>query len=76
LLDNRGSYAANVSGLNVPTPMDVAALYTIAITLSGGPPPTFTASATPIVGKTQAADLGGAALTITSSGAKGPAGVW
>ena len=76
LLDRRGSYASTVAALNVPTPTDVAALYTIAIATTAGPPPTFSASATPIAGKTQAKDLGGVALTIDNTGAKGPSGAW
>ena len=73
LLDAR-SYASTVAALNMSTPPDVSAYYTIAITTAGGPPPSFTASATPIA--SQAGDLGGAALSIDNTGLKTPPGVW
>ena len=47
---------------------------TIAIAVTAGPPPGFTASATPI--GSQAGDLSGQALTISNTGAKGPSGAW
>jgi type IV pilus assembly protein PilE len=73
LLDQR-SFASAVSTLSVPTPANVTRYYTIAIAVAAGPPPSFTASATPI--GSQAADLSGQALTITNTGAKGPSGAW
>jgi type IV pilus assembly protein PilE len=73
LLDQR-SYAPDVSTLGVPTPASVTPYYTIAIAVSAGPPPGFTASATPT--GSQAGDLSGQALTITNTGTKGPSGAW
>jgi type IV pilus assembly protein PilE len=73
LLDQRG-YASDVTVLRVPTPTTVTAYYTIKIVVAAGPPPSFTASATPI--GSQAGDLSGAVLTITNTGAKGPSGAW
>ena len=74
LLDSRGSYASSLSALSVTTPSDVSARYTIAITVAAGPPPTFTAKATPT--GAQAKDLAGAALTINNTGSKTPSGSW
>jgi type IV pilus assembly protein PilE len=73
LLDQR-SYASTVSTLGVPTPASVTPYYTIAIVVAAGPPPSFTASATPI--GSQAGDLSGQPLTISNTGAKGPSGAW
>jgi type IV pilus assembly protein PilE len=73
LLDQR-SYASGVSTLGVAPPASVTPYYTIAIAVAAGPPPGFTASATPI--GSQAADLSGQQLTITNTGAKGPSGAW
>ena len=53
LVDARG-YAYSVAALNTTTPVDVSSYYTIAIAAAAGPPPTFTASATPIAGTAQA----------------------
>lgn len=46
LLDTR-SYAASVSALGMTTPASVASKYTITITASDGPPPTFSIRAAP-----------------------------
>jgi type IV pilus assembly protein PilE len=79
LMDNR-QYAANLSTLGITTPPEVSTYYTISacdasFTCSvAGTPPSFTVSATPIGG--QAADLGGATLTINNAGAKSPATAW
>lgn len=73
LLDRR-SYAADLTTLSVAMPVTVTQYYTVAITTSAGPPPSFTATATPI--GSQASDLSGQALTITNTGAKGPSGAW
>ena len=73
LFDSRG-YAADLATLNMTTPTDVAAAYTIAVAVAAGPPPTFTITATPK--GDQIKDLSGAALTVTNSGAKTPAGAW
>ncbi len=75
LLDQR-SFAANVSALNDSPPSNVSSYYTIAISTNAGPPPAFTAAATPIAGKLQAGDLSGQPLTITNTGVKGPSGAW
>jgi type IV pilus assembly protein PilE len=73
LLDSRG-YAPDLATLSMTTPSEVSQYYTISVTNSAGPPPTFTITATPT--GAQAADLGGAALTIDNSGAKTPSGAW
>jgi len=73
LLDQR-SYASSVTTLGTPAPASVTPYYTIAISVAAGPPPSFTASATPF--GSQAGDLSGQALTITNTGAKGPSGAW
>jgi type IV pilus assembly protein PilE len=72
LLDAR-SYAADLSTLNVTTPSDVSAYYTITITVGDGAPPSFTVTATPISGTAQASDP---TLTINSTGSKTPAEKW
>jgi type IV pilus assembly protein PilE len=72
LLDVR-SYAPNWTTLNTTIPVNVSNYYTIAIAAAAGPPPTFTASATPIAGTAQAGDV---TLTIDNTGAKTPAGTW
>jgi type IV pilus assembly protein PilE len=73
LLDQR-SYAPDEATLSLTTPASVAQFYTVTIGISAGPPPAFTASATPK--GSQAADLSGQPLTITNTGAKGPSGAW
>ena len=73
LLDQR-SYASSVSTLGMTTPSTVSPYYTIAVAVVAGPPPSFSASATPI--GSQAGDLSGQALTIRNTGAKGPSGAW
>lgn len=75
LLDAR-AYANSVATLSLTTPAEVSQYYTIAITAADGPPPTFTASATPIAGTSQASDLGGEALTIDNTGKKTPIDKW
>jgi len=73
LLDQR-AYATTEAALGLTTPSSVAPFYTIAVGTSAGPPPAFTASATPI--GSQVGDLSGQPLTITNTGAKGPSGAW
>jgi type IV pilus assembly protein PilE len=73
LFDSR-SYAPSLSALNMTTPTDVAADYTITIAANAGPPPSFLITAAPK--GTQLADLGGAALTINNVGAKTPVNAW
>ncbi len=72
LLDVR-AYAPDAATLNVTIPASVSAFYTIAIAATTGTPPTFTASATPIIGTPQAGDV---TLMIANTGAKTPSGVW
>ena len=72
LLDVRG-YAPNWATLNTTIPVNVSNYYTIAIVEAAGPPPTFTASATPLAGTAQAGDV---VLTIDNTGVKTPAGTW
>nr|WP_298144357.1 type IV pilin protein [uncultured Pseudomonas sp.] len=56
LIDTR-SYAGSVALLNASTPTSVARNYTITFTnISAGPPPTFTITAAPNAGTTQAGD--------------------
>jgi type IV pilus assembly protein PilE len=74
LLDNR-RYAADLTSteLNLTTPGDVDAFYTITCcgANTSASPPLFTASAAPKTGQT--ADLGGATLSIDQAGTKLPA---
>ncbi len=73
LLDAR-TYASTLAALNVTTPADVSTHYTVADpVITAGPPISFVISAVPITGKAQAGD---GTLSISSSGAKLPAGVW
>jgi type IV pilus assembly protein PilE len=72
LLDAR-AYAPDVATLNVVLPANVTSNYTVAIALTAGPPPTFTATATPVAGTPQAAD---GVLSIDQAGAKTPASKW
>ncbi|WP_272912521.1 type IV pilin protein [Tolumonas lignilytica] len=64
---NARSYAATVSAMNMTTPSEVSSYYTISIAATSGAPPTFTATATPITGTSQATD---GALSINNSGVK------
>ncbi|NHZ91696.1 prepilin-type N-terminal cleavage/methylation domain-containing protein [Massilia sp. CCM 8733] len=57
----------------VEVPPAVATRYTLSVTLTDGPPPGYTITATPKVGGTQANDV---VLTLTSSGAKTPNDKW
>ena len=72
LLDAR-SYAADLTTLNVTTPSSVSPYYTITIATAAGPPPTFTATATPKAGTSQASDV---TLSIDGAGVKQPTNVW
>lgn len=72
-VDNRG-YAASLSDLNgMTTPANVSRNYTITIDVTSGPPPTFTVTATPKPGTTQANDV---TLTINQAGTKTPPDKW
>jgi type IV pilus assembly protein PilE len=67
-----GANSAAVStNLNVTIPSSVTQFYSISVTSSSGPPPTFTATATPIAGTAQAGD---STLTIDQTGSK--TGTW
>lgn len=67
LLDNR-SYASEASVLGYSsTPSDVSSYYTVTISATNGPPPTFTVTATPTT--QQSSDSCGT-LTINSAGTK------
>lgn len=72
LLDKR-AYADSVSALGLTVPAEVSRYYTVSIALTPGPPPGFTATASPISGKTQQKD---GALAITNTGVKTPADKW
>lgn len=72
LVDNR-SYAPDLTTLTLTTPDKVSSLYTISITATSGPPPTFTATATPKAGTAQA---GEDTLTINQAGTKTPSDKW
>ena len=58
---------ADATALGLTPPGEFTRFYTISITPAAGPPPSFTATATPIAGKRQAAD---GWLAITETGAK------
>ena len=72
LLDSR-RYAPDLATLNVTTPPEVSAYYTVTCcgANTNAAPPLFTASAAP--NATQAPDLGGATLSIDNAGTKLPA---
>jgi len=72
LIDNR-SYADSVSTLSMSVPDSVSSYYTIAISISAGPPPGFTLTATPISTSRQRLD---GALTINQAGTKTPSDKW
>jgi type IV pilus assembly protein PilE len=72
LMDNR-AYATTATALNVPQPSDVTSFYTLSITVGTSTVPTFTATAAPIAGKSQASD---GELSISQNGTKLPAGKW
>ncbi len=65
-LDAR-SYASDLTTLSMTTPSDVSSYYTIAIATSSSAPPTFTVTATPVTGTSQASD---GALSINNTGTK------
>lgn len=67
------SYAASVTDLSLPPPGAVSAKYQVAITVLPGPPQTYTITATPITGSTQAQD---GALSIDQAGTRTPDGKW
>lgn len=71
-MDNR-AYASGVSALGITTPSDVASKYTIDTQPGTSTVPTFTATATPILGTSQ---YGDAVLTIDNAGTKTPSDKW
>ncbi|GGE74020.1 type IV pilin protein [Massilia psychrophila] len=72
LADSRG-YAATPTTLGMVPPAEVSARYTISIAVVDGPPPTYTITATPVAGTSQAAD---GVLSIDSAGTKLPTSTW
>lgn len=72
LLDAR-AYAGDVKTLNLAVPAKVDSTYAVNILPAVGPPPGFTAIATPRAGTPQAAD---GALSIDQAGTKTPADKW
>ena len=72
LLDAR-SYAPDIATLNMVIPSEVLPYYTITIATTAGPPPTFTATATPLAGTSQASDV---TLSIHNAGVKTPSNIW
>ena len=77
LLDNRAFLGGGASAVTtlIPSgvPQEVSAYYTMTITATAGPPPTFEVKAAPIAGTVMA---GEAAFTIDQDGTKLPAGKW
>lgn len=72
------SYLAAPNALSIPTlqlsaPSDVSSFYTMAVTTTDGPPPTFTITATPKAGTVQATDP---VLTLDNRGVKTPESYW
>lgn len=72
LLDNR-SYTDSLTTLGLSVPADVSGDYNVTLVIAAGPPPTVTATATPITGGRQVSD---GALTINNAGNKTPATKW
>lgn len=68
-------YTATVGGggLNLSTPSEVTGYYTTSVTLTPGPPPGYTITATPVAGSTQITD---GTLTLDNTGAKTPLTKW
>ena len=76
LLDNRsfiGGSSAVTTLIPVGVPAEVSAYYTVTITATGGPPPTFEVKATPKTGTVLAGET---PFTIDQDGTKLPAGKW
>ncbi|MCG2584057.1 type IV pilin protein [Massilia sp. TS11] len=72
LMDAR-AYTSTLATLHVTAPPKLGENYTVSITTSDGPPPTFTITATPVSGSRQAND---GALSIDQAGTKTPAANW
>lgn len=77
LLDNRSFLGGGASAVTtlIPSgiPAEVSAYYTMTITATVGPPPTFEVKATPITGTVMA---GESPFTLDQDGTKLPAGKW
>jgi type IV pilus assembly protein PilE len=76
LLDNRsfvGGTSAVATLLPSGVPVEVSAYYTLTITVTAGPPPTFEVKATPKTGTVLA---GESPFTVDQDGTKLPAGKW
>lgn len=71
LLDVR-AYTATLSDLGVTLPPEIAPNYTIVVAV-GTAPPSFTITATPVTGTSQASDGN---LTLDATGTKLPIGKW
>ena len=71
LIDSR-SYAATVAALGMSAPPEVDNHYVVTIGTAASPP-AFTVTATPKASSPQAND---GTLTLSDTGAKGPAGKW
>ena len=71
LLDAR-AYTTSLSTLGATVPNEVSSNYTVAVTV-GATPPSFTITATPKSGSTQAGDE---SLTLTDTGTKSPSSKW
>ncbi|MBC7756782.1 MAG: prepilin-type N-terminal cleavage/methylation domain-containing protein [Bdellovibrio sp.] len=71
LLDAR-AYTTSLSTLGATIPNEVSANYTVAVTV-GATTPSFTITATPVSGSTQAGDEN---LTLTDTGIKSPSSKW
>ena len=77
LLDNRSFLGGGASAVTtlIPSgvPPEVSAYYTMTITATAGPPPTFEVKATPKAGTVMAGET---PFTIDQDGTKLPAGKW
>ena len=76
LLDNRafiGGSSAVTTLIPVGVPTEVSNFYTVTITATVGPPPTFEVKATPKTGTVLAGET---PFTIDQDGTKLPAGKW
>jgi type IV pilus assembly protein PilE len=67
------SYTDSVATLGLPTPPAVSSKYTIQVDTPDALPPSFTITATPKIGTSQAND---GILTLNSSGARTPSDKW
>ena len=71
LLDAR-AYTTTLSNIGATIPNEVSPNYVVAVTV-GATPPSFTITATPIAGTTQASD---GTLTLNDTGIKSPSNKW